>query len=180
MKAIEYNTQTGEITEREMTAEEIQAMTPTPEEIQQWVQEETKRRQQEAIQKFQEKQVIESVQQLSDDEAIEMQDVYPLWKNNLSVKIGEKYQDFNSDNEMVLWKVIQGHTTQENWQPKDTPALFVRVGFDGEILDFVQPTGAHDAYKIGDKVKFNGLTYESVINGNVYSPTAYSAGWKQL
>lgn len=176
----EINRQTGEIKERDMTTKEIAQMTPTPEEIQQWVQEETKRRQQEAIQKFQEKQVIESVQQLSDDEAIEMQDVYPLWKNNLSVKIGEKYQDFNSDNEMVLWKVNQGHTTQENWRPKDTPALFVRVGFDGEILDFVQPTGAHDAYKIGDKVKFNGLTYESVINGNVYSPTAYPAGWKQL
>lgn len=48
------------------------------------------------------------------------------------------------------------------------------------IPDFVQPTGAHDAYKKGDKVKFNGKIYESLIDSNVYSPTAYPAGWKEV
>ena len=45
---------------------------------------------------------------------------------------------------------------------------------------FVQPTGAHDAYKIGDRVSFNGSNYESKINGNVWSPTAYPAGWQLI
>ena len=48
------------------------------------------------------------------------------------------------------------------------------------IPDFVQPTGAHDAYKKGDKVKYNGKIYESLIDGNVYSPDAYPAGWKEV
>lgn len=48
------------------------------------------------------------------------------------------------------------------------------------IPDFVQPTGAHDAYNIGDKVKFEGKIYESLINGNTYSPTAYPLGWKEV
>jgi hypothetical protein len=43
---------------------------------------------------------------------------------------------------------------------------------------FLQPTGAHDAYKIGDLVLFQGQVYESTINGNVWSPAAYPAGWK--
>ena len=48
------------------------------------------------------------------------------------------------------------------------------------IKDFVQPTGAHDAYAKGDKVRFNGKVYESVIDNNVYSPSAYPAGWKEI
>lgn len=48
------------------------------------------------------------------------------------------------------------------------------------IPDFVQPTGAHDAYAKGDKVKYNGKVYESLIDGNTYSPDAYSAGWKEI
>lgn len=48
------------------------------------------------------------------------------------------------------------------------------------IPDFVQPTGAHDAYKKGDKVKYNGKIYESLIDANVHSPDAYPAGWKEV
>ena len=44
--------------------------------------------------------------------------------------------------------------------------------------DFIQPTGAHDAYNIGDIVKYNGVLYRSLINGNTYSPDEYPAGWE--
>ena len=46
------------------------------------------------------------------------------------------------------------------------------------VPEFVQPTGAHDAYKLGDRVLYNGQVYESLMNGNVWSPDAYPAGWK--
>lgn len=48
------------------------------------------------------------------------------------------------------------------------------------VADFVQPTGAHDAYAKGDKVKYNNKIYESLIDANVYSPDAYPAGWKEV
>ena len=48
------------------------------------------------------------------------------------------------------------------------------------IKDFVQPTGAHDAYAKGDKVRFNGKVYESLIDNNAYSPSAYPSGWKEI
>lgn len=44
--------------------------------------------------------------------------------------------------------------------------------------EFVQPTGAHDAYNLGDRVTYGGRIYESIINGNVWSPDVYPDGWK--
>ena len=49
-----------------------------------------------------------------------------------------------------------------------------------DVKDFVQPTGAHDAYNVGDRVKYNGHVYESTMAGNAYSPNAYPQGWKLL
>lgn len=46
--------------------------------------------------------------------------------------------------------------------------------------EWVQPSGAHDAYGTGDQVTFEGAVYESTMNGNVWSPAAHPAGWKQV
>lgn len=45
--------------------------------------------------------------------------------------------------------------------------------------EYVQPTGAHDCYNVGNKVTYNGQHYASLINGNVWSPAVYPAGWQQ-
>ena len=47
-----------------------------------------------------------------------------------------------------------------------------------EWPEWVQPTGAHDAYQTGDKVTYNGQHYVSKIDGNVWSPDAYPPGWE--
>ena len=47
-----------------------------------------------------------------------------------------------------------------------------------EYPEYVQPTGAHDAYKVGDKITYNGKKYECVYNGCVWTPDSYPAGWK--
>ena len=38
----------------------------------------------------------------------------------------------------------------------------------------------HDAYAKGDRVSFEGSDYESLIDGNVWSPTGYPAGWRLI
>jgi hypothetical protein len=81
---------------------------------------------------------------------------------------------------MKLYRVVQAHTSQVDWTPDAVPALFAEVAPPGTIPDWVQPTGAHDAYNIGDKVLFDGRIYESKINANVWSPSAYPAGWTDL
>lgn len=46
--------------------------------------------------------------------------------------------------------------------------------------EWVQPVGAHDAYSIGDRVTYNGRRYESIIDGNVWSPSVFPAGWQEV
>lgn len=45
------------------------------------------------------------------------------------------------------------------------------------VADFVQPTGAHDAYAKGARVRFDGKVYESKVDGNAYSPSDYPPNW---
>ena len=49
-----------------------------------------------------------------------------------------------------------------------------------EASEWVQPTGAHDAYNAGDRVLYNGSVYESTIDGNVWSPLVYPDGWELI
>ena len=83
-----------------------------------------------------------------------------------------------SDIDANVWEPgVYGWTKQGDQQPTepetpDTPT--------DDIKDFVHPTGAHDAYAKGDRVRFNGKVYESVIDNNAYSPSEYPAGWKEI
>ena len=85
----------------------------------------------------------------------------------------------------------QGATVTHNGKVWDslTPANVWEPGVSGwrertpegeDYPEFVQPTGAHDAYSLGDRVRFEGKNYESLMDGNVWSPAAYPAGWKEL
>jgi len=77
---------------------------------------------------------------------------------------------------------VQAHRSQADWTPDKTPALWTPVlETKGAAPDpFVQPTGAADAYSVGDRVTFQGAVWESTMDANVWSPTAYPAGWKAL
>ena len=110
---------------------------------------------------------------LTDEDALQAVELFPQWVTGHAYAVDERLQYKN-----VLYRVVQAHTSQADWTPDITPALFVVVSLD-EWPEFVQPTGAHDAYKKGDKVTFNGKHYISLIDANVYSPAAYPAGWKE-
>ena len=43
-----------------------------------------------------------------------------------------------------------------------------------------QPVGGHDAYRKGDRVTWKGSVWESVIDGNVWTPDAYPQGWRKI
>ena len=77
-------------------------------------------------------------------------------------------------------KCLQPHTRM-HFTPEETPALWLIIETVTEgYPEWVQPTGAHDAYQIGDRVSFNSKNYESLINANVWSPIVYPAGWKLI
>jgi hypothetical protein len=112
--------------------------------------------------------------ELTIEQMLELIEIYPDWEPGINYSTGTivKYEN-------QLYEVIApGHISQDDWTPDVTPALFKKIVPEGVIPEWVQPTGSHDAYNTGDKVTFNGIVYESLIDGNVWSPEAYPAGWQ--
>lgn len=107
---------------------------------------------------------------LTDEQAETVTGMYPEWEVDISYAAGERIK-YNSK----LYRCVQAHTSQIGWEPPVTPALWVRTVPDGDIPDWVQPTGAQDAYNTGDKVKHNGSTWVSDVDANVWEPGIY--GW---
>lgn len=119
------------------------------------------------------------VSTLSDEQAMEVATVYDPWKSGKTYITGEflTYGE-NSVGDPQLYKVVQAHTSQNDWTPDKTASLYTAIGLDDSGYPiWSQPTGAHDAYNKGDVVDYNGVLYESKIDGNVYSPEAYPDGW---
>ena len=76
------------------------------------------------------------------------------------------------------YKCIQAHQTQDGWKPDVTPALWQVIVTTPEISEWVQPTGAHDAYRLGAKVTYQTFTWECTSDYNVYAPGVF--GWKKI
>ena len=119
---------------------------------------------------------------LADDKAMEVASVYDPWCAGKTYSVGEfvTYGE-NAVGDPQLYKVAQAHTAQLDWLPDLNPALYTPIGLnDNGYPVWSQPTGAHDAYNTGDIVDYNGTLYKSLIDGNVYSPEAYPAGWEAV
>ena len=115
-----------------------------------------------------------SVESLTDEEALQVAALYPTWASKVgeSVAVGERLW-YNEK----LYKVVQAHTVQEDWTPDVSTSLFTEVSVD-PWPEFVQPTGASDAYMAGDQVTYNGQHYVCLMDNCVFSPDAYPAGWQ--
>ena len=116
---------------------------------------------------------------LSDEKAMEVATIYDHWAVGNAYAAGEfvRYGK-NSVGDPQLYKVVQAHTSQADWTPDNTASLYVAIGLDEQGYPvWSQPAGAHDAYNAGDIVDYNGTLYKSLVDGNVYSPDAYPAGW---
>jgi len=115
---------------------------------------------------------------LPDDQAMEVADLYPEWVAMKAYAVDEivKY-GVNADGETQLYKVIQAHTSQEDWKPDVTASLYKAIGFtDDGVSIWTQPLGSHDAYAKGDVVSFEDQLWISTVDGNVWQPGVY--GWE--
>lgn len=117
---------------------------------------------------------------LPEERALEVAAVYPEWKTGMGYAVGDIISyGTNNLGDPQLYKVVQVHTSQADWLPSETPSLYDAFGLDESGYPiWAQPAGAHDAYNIGDIVNYNGKLYKSLINGNVWSPDVYAAGWE--
>lgn len=121
--------------------------------------------------------VNEMLVSLDDETADKNKVLFPLWSGDGVVySVGERIRYNN-----VLYKVLQAHTSQSDWNPADAVSLFatvINVAENGDaVAEWVQPDSTNP-YMIGDRVMFEGSIYESAIDNNVWSPSAYPAGWQ--
>lgn len=112
---------------------------------------------------------------------LEVASVFPKYKVGKDYKVKEIFAyGENEVGDAQLYQVLQAHTSTAEWAPNATPSLYKAVGVteDG-YPEWVQPLGASDAYNNGDIVSYNGDLYKSVIDGNIWSPDTYPAGWEK-
>ena len=115
-----------------------------------------------------------AAQSLNDADALDAKELYPVWAEGIDYKAGKRIR-YNS----VLYRVLQDHTSQASWTPDAAPSLFARVLIpDPEVIpEWVQPDSTNP-YMRGDKVTYNGKTWESEIDNNVWAPGVY--GWHEI
>jgi hypothetical protein len=117
---------------------------------------------------------------LDDEQALICVRLYRPWGVGRMYIIGDFITyGTNSVGDPQLYKVCQSHTSQADWLPSATPSLYTPIGLDDKGYPvWSQPTGSHDAYNTGDIVNYKDTLYRSTIDGNVYSPDDYPAGWE--
>jgi len=109
---------------------------------------------------------------LPDEAAVDVTTLFPKWEPWTAYKVDQRLQYAEK-----LYRVVQAHTSQPDWTPDITKALFTEIPKPGEIPEWVQPTGSSDAYAKGDKVRHNGLIWISDVDANVWEPGVY--GWSE-
>jgi len=118
---------------------------------------------------------------LPDDDVDTLTYLYPEWGPGMVTAAHDAPADVQGHRKVrrlgVLYKVVQGHTTQADWPPESTPAVFTRFRDPAAgPQPWVQPQGSHDAYGAGAVVTHNGQTWDNTHGaGNSWEPGVY--GW---
>lgn len=123
--------------------------------------------------------IVQGADSLTVETAITVPELYQKWVDGETFELVEGQVPFiirRYNN--ILYKLIQVHTTQADWTPDVTPALWKLYTPDDVIAEWVQPLGAEDAYALGAKVTHNAKTWESTVEANVWEPGVY--GWVEI
>ena len=119
--------------------------------------------------------IVKASASLPDEDALNAIELFPAWTVGtdyaaaVRVRYGEK-----------LFRCEQAHTSQADWTPDATPALWTEVAEPGEIPVWRQPTGAQDAYMSGDRVRYpdeEGDVWVCTSDHNIYAPGVF--GWER-
>lgn len=97
-------------------------------------------------------------------------------------KAGLTWEQWDGKSTLIMkdeTRVIDGKTwvsliDGNIWKPPTAWREVVATGYPA----WIAPTGAHDAYQIGNKVSYKGANYESTMANGVWAPDVY--GWKVI
>ncbi len=111
---------------------------------------------------------------LTDEQAEEVTVLYPMWEVGIAYSVGDRRQ-YNG----LLYRCVQAHTSQADWTPDVVPALWVRTSTEEWPL-WKQPSGSHDAYRIGQKCSYPTTDRHWICTSdyNIYPPDVF--GWEEV
>lgn len=111
--------------------------------------------------------IVQNMDDFSDDQALQIAELYPAWHVDVNYRVGQIVRHEGS-----LYRCVTEHTSQADWNPDASASLWSAISFaENGVENWIQPTGAHDAYNVGDHVMHNGIEWVSLINGNTYEPS---------
>ena len=116
------------------------------------------------------------IQTMTDEEAIASQVLFPNWQSSKSYTLNERVRYGGK-----LYKVLQAHTSQDDWTPDAATSLFACLLIDeenGTIQEWKQPDSTN-GYATGDIVSYNGKFYKSTADNNVWEPGTTGAPWTE-
>lgn len=111
---------------------------------------------------------------MSDENILKYPDFVEKWQSGVNYAV-DKRLEYNG----VIYKVLQEHTSQDAWTPTDATSLFAKVLIpDTSVIPEWEQPDSTNPYSKGDKVTYNGKTYESTVDNNVWQPGVY--GWSEV
>lgn len=112
---------------------------------------------------------------LTDEQAVKAPMIYRTWSSDsVAYAVGDRCLYGG-----VLYKCLQGHTSQKTWTPKDAVSLWAKILIpDPTVIPEWQQPESTNPYMKGDKVTHGGKTWQSTIDNNVWEPGVY--GWEEV
>ena len=118
--------------------------------------------------------IVQNQDDFSDAQALQIAELYPSWHVDVNYRVGQIVRYEGS-----LYRCVTEHASQADWTPDASVSLWSGISFaENGVENWVQPTGAHDAYNVGDHVMHNDVEWVSLVNGNIWEPSdAVSTLW---
>ena len=117
--------------------------------------------------------IVKAAVSLTDTDALTAVELFPKWSDTATYEVGDRVRYGE-----LLYKCLTAHTAQASWTPDVSPSLWVRIDDPShEFPEWVQPTGATDAYNKGDKVSHNEKHWISDYDNNTWEPSVF--GWTE-
>ena len=116
-------------------------------------------------------------------DALDNAGMFPAWADCIGQRADPGSYWRHND---TLWRVNAGqeHVIQADWSPDLSPSLFSPAANPAEEWpEWIQPTGAHNAYAVGAKVTHSGKTWISMVDNNTWEPGAAGIGdtiWREV
>lgn len=116
--------------------------------------------------------IVKASASLADEDALQSIELFAPWAEDTAYAVDDRIRY-----DGILYRCVQAHTSQDDWTPDVTPALWVVVSLD-EFPEWIQPVGSTDAYALGAKVSHNQKHWISDYDNNVWEPGIY--GWHEV